>query len=313
MKEHPIVIIGAGVCGLSIAKLIQNQNPEIEPLLIEKSRGLGGRMATRRSEKSTFDHGAQFYQKTGMEFLHDLFLKTERVHTWSQFQGEECFASNLGMTDLAKELAKGLLIKKETRVIKLTKQNHLWFLETDQGEAISSPCVILTAPVPQALELLDQSAIAYPLELKSLEYTMALVLLLTLKQAEPLPTPYVEPLESDILSITDQHQKGVSASQAWTVVFKHEFSKTHFENDPVDTLTTAIEQVKASYPGIQIESSELKKWRYARPLKTWHSSFQVISRIPDLILAGDGFGGDRIEGAYRSAEATFQHLNLKKI
>ncbi len=270
-------------------------------------------MATRRAEKSTFDHGAQFYRKTDMGFLHELFMKTGRVHAWSQFQNEDCYSSNLGMTDLAKELAKGLLIKKETRVQKLTKQDHLWHIETDQGDAIQSPCVVLTAPVPQSLELLDQNSISYPLDLKSLEYTMALVLLLTLKQAEPLPAPHLEPHETEILSITDQRQKGVSASDAWTIVFKHEFSKTHFDQDPAVALTAAIEQVKKSYPGIQIESSELKKWRYSRPLKTWQSAFQVVSQSPDLILAGDGFGGDRIEGAYRSAEATFRHLHLQKI
>lgn len=56
----PIAVIGAGVSGLIAARTLQEHG--FEATVFEKSRGLGGRVATRRSELGlSFDHGAQYF------------------------------------------------------------------------------------------------------------------------------------------------------------------------------------------------------------------------------------------------------------
>ena len=76
MKDY--IIIGAGLSGLNIARKIK----ELElgsVLVLEKSRGIGGRMATRRTLETRFDHGAQFYRvKTDISEIHHL-LKKEQI------------------------------------------------------------------------------------------------------------------------------------------------------------------------------------------------------------------------------------------
>ena len=65
-----IAIIGAGLSGLTLAhKLKGSANLS----LFEKSRGFGGRMATRRCEGFHFDHGAQFFRAKTSSF--QSFLK----------------------------------------------------------------------------------------------------------------------------------------------------------------------------------------------------------------------------------------------
>lgn len=53
-----ILIIGAGMSGLTAASALQQAGREV--IVVDKGRGVGGRMATRRIGAATFDHGAQF-------------------------------------------------------------------------------------------------------------------------------------------------------------------------------------------------------------------------------------------------------------
>ncbi|WP_405049538.1 NAD(P)-binding protein [Rhizobium sp. BK176] len=49
-------VIGAGIAGLTIVRSLQKI---ADVIVFEKSRGVGGRMATRRIDDVSFDHGAQ--------------------------------------------------------------------------------------------------------------------------------------------------------------------------------------------------------------------------------------------------------------
>ena len=59
MKIYDCIVIGAGISGLFAANRLQTEGLEV--LVLDKGRGLGGRMATRRISSGVFDHGAQFF------------------------------------------------------------------------------------------------------------------------------------------------------------------------------------------------------------------------------------------------------------
>lgn len=56
------VIVGAGLSGLLLARNLCHE----PTLVLEKSNGVGGRMATRRNGDFAFDHGVQFYEKISL-------------------------------------------------------------------------------------------------------------------------------------------------------------------------------------------------------------------------------------------------------
>ena len=60
-----IAIIGAGLSGLTLVHKLKDL---AELSLFEKSRGFGGRMATRRYDSFQFDHGAQFFKAKSQSF-----------------------------------------------------------------------------------------------------------------------------------------------------------------------------------------------------------------------------------------------------
>ena len=60
MREiNSVAIIGAGIAGLSCASALQQAGIRVR--VFEKSRGVGGRMSTRRGEGWECDHGAQYF------------------------------------------------------------------------------------------------------------------------------------------------------------------------------------------------------------------------------------------------------------
>ena len=60
-----VLIIGTGMAATALANTLAGK---ARVTLIEKSRGFGGRMATRRREGFEFDHGAQVFPARSQDF-----------------------------------------------------------------------------------------------------------------------------------------------------------------------------------------------------------------------------------------------------
>ena len=63
-NTYPCLIIGAGMAGLSAGQQLTSRGAEV--IIIDKGRGVGGRLATRWSDtpegvRAFYDHGAQFF------------------------------------------------------------------------------------------------------------------------------------------------------------------------------------------------------------------------------------------------------------
>lgn len=62
-----VLIVGAGIAGLSCAKVLANAGKTVR--VVERSRGVGGRCATRRIDGQPVDHGLVFLHGKSPEFL----------------------------------------------------------------------------------------------------------------------------------------------------------------------------------------------------------------------------------------------------
>ncbi len=61
-----IAMIGDGLAGVSAGRLLADRGHDVT--LLEKSRGCGGRCATKRWAGHTVDHGAQYFTMRHPEF-----------------------------------------------------------------------------------------------------------------------------------------------------------------------------------------------------------------------------------------------------
>ncbi len=294
------LVIGAGITGLALGRALAERGQAVQ--LVEKSKGLGGRMATRRTDSGKFDHGAQFYSlKPAMQTLHQNWVKAGLVRLWFVNEGVERFAAPGGLTSLAKNLGEGLPIGLEKKVIWLEKKSGGWISHFEDGSANHAERIVLTAPLPQSLELLRASQIEIAADLQIL-YAKALVGLF--EGCTPF-APYQENVGHGIFSLSSQGSKGMIAKgEGLTVVMNPEFSEEYFDSE--EAFPKIEEAVRELFPGFTFTKSQLKKWRYSHPTSRHASLF--ISPAPGLFLAGDAFGGPSINGAIASANALAEIL-----
>ena len=76
-----VAVVGAGMAGIACARTLVQAGCQVT--LIEKSRGFGGRMSTRRTEFGGFDHGAQYFTARDSRFARVLLNAQDVVRPWS--------------------------------------------------------------------------------------------------------------------------------------------------------------------------------------------------------------------------------------
>ena len=99
-----IVIVGAGLTGLSIAKIL---NKEKNICLIEASNNLGGILSSIKFDKDYFDFGTHFLRETGVKTL-DRILFKELKKKWANYLillcvTFACDCSSLPKTEILKK------------------------------------------------------------------------------------------------------------------------------------------------------------------------------------------------------------------
>lgn len=305
------LIVGSGITGLILAWRLTKQDGAGKVLVLEKSRGVGGRLATRRTDVAVFDHGAQFYHlQPPIESWHATWIKSDVSAEWDTSDNRKKYVGRRGMTGLAKDLATDLDILLNTKVLHLHRDGMQWTVHTDTGKDLKSDRIILTCPLPQSVELLRTSRLPVHPTLEAVSYAKALVLLIedaTSAKWSALNTGYLELNSQGVQSIADQFSKGISPTSAWTVTMTPGFSEEFFELTDQEILSEAERRLKQLDPSLRYSRCTLKKWRYSHPLKSHRVPFH--SPQPGLFLSGDAFGGPSINGAIFSAEALYQHLS----
>ena len=302
-KIYDYVIVGAGFSGLHLADHLKNHRNK-EVLVLEKSRGVGGRMATRRDGEFTFDHGAQFIKND--ELMNPSIKRWIDKGLLRPFSSDH-FSAIGGMTKLAKDLSVQLNIELERKVNKITWLDNKWLIEDDQTHSWFAHQVIVTAPVPQILELLERSSIKYPKDLQQIHYAKALVFI-TKGESSIGESAYREISNSSIFSVSSQKLKGTSSSPCQVVVMGPEWSNTYFDESDEVIMKLGREVLKKELPELLVDDLQLKKWRYAFPLNVYHQDFLALEN--GLYLAGDGFSESRLNGALKSAKSLMSTLVL---
>ncbi len=169
-----IAIIGAGVAGLAAGRVLVRSGHTVR--VFEKSRGLGGRVATRRVAGFAIDHGAQVFKAPAPEFQ-ALVAEIDGAQTIAQpvwtftsegqiGPGDSAQAAEAswtwpgGINALARHLASGLVVQRETTITALHQAETDYELVDASGQR-SGPfaVVLLTPPAPQTAAILAASSI----------------------------------------------------------------------------------------------------------------------------------------------------------
>ena len=296
------LIIGGGLSGLVAGSVLQQNGVRVT--IIDKGRGIGGRLATRRIRHSCygegiFDYGAQFFTVSDPSFQQwvDDWRQQNIVGEWSKqlSEAEEpCYRGLDSNRSIAKHLAKDLEVYTQTRAIEVSWSDSHWRVQTENDGQFQGEALIVTAPVPQTLALLDGSAIVVPSELRhrleAVSYQRCIAVLALLDRPSAIPEPGGLRLNDASLAwIACNQKKGISPhGTAVTLQATPEFSLTHWDVDN-GVVAEKLLHIASSWLGSTVVEYQVHRWRYSQP-QTWYGESYLALHEPGLLMmAGDVF------------------------
>jgi renalase len=332
MKD--VIIIGAGLSGLVCGQQLRNAGLDVA--IVEKSAGVGGRMATRRLQGTWVDHGAQYItvRDEGFgRFMAKLEAKkivqqwTRTVHQLTP-EGlqppttDEIYPRYVcakGMTAIAKFLAAEQQVALSTRVNAVTHQGKVWHLITDNQEPILTRAVVCTIPAPQMLPIFEpvlDTAPSFIKALQSIQFAPCLSLMAGYAADKELPIewqaiqvvddPIVSWIAIDSSKHPDQATQPVFVFQSTAEFAKQSLEETNLElaGKPILGQVGKLLAPWLAHP----EWWQLHRWRYAFAEEALGVACLSTAVPLPLVCAGDWCAGQNVEGAYQSGLAAADSL-----
>ena len=320
-----VLVIGGGITGLMAAQALQRA--KLVPQVVEKEAKVGGRLATWGAKA---DYGTQYFScgsKTFKSFV-DKWLSDKMVRelNYDGYRGS-LFATTAtkspiyyatgGMAHLMQYLAKSVFrLHVGTTIDLLFRKTDHWIARDTLGRDYEAKMVLLTQPVPLALELLERSHIEIPSthfdRLDRVHYRKCLTAIFEMEDKPELmdgATAFQNPYD-DIAWIIDNQAKGLSGQgHSLTVQCDWVYSNKHW-NEADDVILSDIqENLKSHLKSGTIQSAHLKRWDHAITATTYPFDYLVAFETPPLAFAGDAFGGrGGVEGAVLSGIAVAERL-----
>jgi predicted NAD/FAD-dependent oxidoreductase len=310
-----VVVVGAGVAGLMAAKSLVKNGHDV--VVVDKGRSPGGRLATRRIDEATLDHGAQFFtvRESLFESHVSEWITSGVVTEWcrgfnSTTQNNDGFPRYRGvrgMTDIAKHLAQGLDVRCNTLAFSIARgATSKWQLKIDDGSVLDADAIILTCPLPQAYALLVTASIELPESMLRTEYDRTICLLAVLNQSSAVANlGGLQNPDETFSFIADNAIKGISSAVALTMHANPQFSLEHWDTSTDDVQHLLLERATPWIGDATVITSQIKKWRLATPQTIWPERYWASDT---MVLAGDAFGGPKIEGAALSGLSAADYL-----
>jgi copper homeostasis protein len=176
---------------------------------------------------------------------------------------------------------------------------------------VSANGLILTPPVPQTLDLLEQNKVALPdnlrRALREVAYSQCIAVYGVFTGDSPLPSGGVWLGDGPIEWIVDNHLKGVSSVPfSITALTRLDWAAANWATSDEQILEQLLPCLQ-SWVGRPADSTQiwLHRWSWAQPIKTVVTPCAVV-RDHVTVLAGDGFAGavaDPADRAILSGEA----------
>ena len=314
------VIVGAGIAGVVAGRSLHARGFSV--LILDKGRGVGGRLATQSFAGGRFDYGAQFLTVRNPAFRRfvDEWLAEGIVTAWSEgfvlpdgkFKntGETHYRGVGGMRMIAKHLAQNLDVHSKIEVTAISVENGRWKLLDSSGNGFTGKALILTPPVPQSLALLNAGGV--PLgksvqeELSRFTYTSCIAVMAKMSGPSRIPSPGGIWFSGEPLAWgADNTQKGIcgetGAGSSITLHAGPDFSRDHW-NDAKRAAGFLLQEA-VPWLGTRVEHFQTHRWKFSQPTHIHIDPVLSLHYPAQLVFAGDAFGGPRVEGATLSGLA----------
>ena len=299
------LIVGAGMAGLACAERLSHAGCQVT--LLDKGRGAGGRMATRRLAtalgEATFDHGAQYFTASDPRFEAQVrdWRDAGNVAPWPA-AGDGAWVGFPAMNSPLKAMAEGLDVRWATRVVQVSRHIAGWEVSTEEGGVFQCDLLVVALPAEQAGQLLERVASEWSAQARTRPSSPCWTVMLVL--SEPLGTApdCLRGRDDDILgwAARNSSKPGRTGPESWVLQAGPGWSAENVETPQaqveMDLLAAFSERLAISPP--EVIAGSTHRWRYARP--DVNGAGPLWDPGLGLGLCGDWLAAPTVEGAWLS-------------
>ena len=319
-----IAIIGSGMTGLSVARHLES---EAVVKIFDKSRGVGGRISTRRAGDYHFDHGAQFFiarTKSFQKFIQPMigmgmikrwdarFCEFDgpnkmRTSEWDAYHPHYVGAPSMSV--IGQYLSKDLDIALNTKVVRVEKNKKWLLFDEDDNELGEFDWVISTMPPAQAIEVLPKR-FAHKDCLSQIKMLGCYSLMLGFDRAVDLGFDAALVKNADISWISVNSAKPDRSGPTTLLVHSTNLWAEQFMDLADGYVKRRLKTATSKVTGFDAYSAchtGLMRWRFANIGKQ-SGPMSFIDHKNKLVACGDWCIQGRIEAAYCSGIYTAQSI-----
>ncbi|WP_044251808.1 FAD-dependent oxidoreductase [Rhodopirellula sp. SWK7] len=337
-KLPRVAVIGAGIGGLTAARTMTDHGLDVR--VFDKSRGVGGRMATRRGDGiPSFDHGAQYFTVRDDRFARYVrsWIAGGKAAPWmgrivelkpggevvAEKRSQSRYVGSPAMNSIAKHLATDLNVSLGCRVAKIVRDSNAWELIDESDESLGRfDAVVMNCPPLQSAALLDGHT-----DLAEIAASVPMVpcwtVMLHCEGLSDLPFEGAFVNEGPLRWIARNDAKpgrakpAPESSSSWVLHASENWSAEHIESDTDDVreqLIDALQTILGRTLG-SVHHVAVHRWRYANTKQALPDRC-LWDRTTMLGACGDWCGGPRVEGAFLSgaamAGAILRHVTIDR-
>ena len=314
MKQiRSVAVIGAGVAGLACASTLQAGGLEVH--VFEKSRGVGGRMSTRRSDGWQCDHGAQYFTATDPEFANEVrnWIRRGAAAPWpmrlasidpqremTMIDSSDRYVGTPRMTSPASLMAASLNIRLQTTVSSIERHDGVWHLNSLEhgplGHGVDA--LVLAAPAPQAAHLSRGRGIRFESRISQATMLPCWAVMAQTNDADPgFDAAFIEASPLSWIACNSS-KPGREGNRTWLLHANPQWSQLHLE-EPEEIVISELAAVFREITGLSILTRTAHRWRYAMADAALDDSF-LFDRDMQAGACGDWTHSNRVQGAWLS-------------
>ena len=325
-----VAVVGAGISGLVCARTLADQGYPVK--VFEKSRGVGGRMSTRRTDHGfQFDHGAQYFTARNNRFRRyvDSWIDDDIVSPWqgsivvlengvvtSVKSGTDRYVAVPRMNAICKHLATDLDIQFQTCIDPLKREGEQWRVSDDKGTTWGLfDVAVVSAPAGQTAKLLQEvPSLAVPASDTLMQGCWAVMLVFPGSLGLEFEGAFVHGSPLSWIARNSSKPGRNAETETWVLHASAEWTHAHL-GEPAAAIAQLL--TEEFWPAIGLSAtrpdySVAHRWRYALPPEPLAESCLFDSEMK-VAACGDWCGGPRVEGAFLSgASAAGRVMGLLK-
>ena len=322
-----VAVIGAGIAGLFAARTLSDHGLAVT--VFEKSRGVGGRMASRRTDEGTsFDHGAQYFTVRDARFKRyvDSWIQQGLVEQWagtgcenknrvvvlrnghveSESSSVDRYVAVPYMNSVCKHLAFDLDIQRQTRVEKVLSVDHKLELVDDQSSSLGPfDRVVVSAPAGQTAEILSEfPALAEPISKINMKRCWAAMIAFERALTDAWTGAFIHDSFLTWAARNNTKPQRDQSTEHLILHADHNWTDDRWENDPTEMANQMLDEfwrISGISPQAPTHVAG-HRWGFALADNAANHGCYFDGQYR-IAACGDWANGSRVEGAFLSGMA----------